>query len=99
GGKKITSVEIFHSKTDERETLDVQAVVAALGFVADMSIFAEWGLTQHKRHLVVDAAMRTNVPRVFAAGDIIDYDSDTEAKVRLIAVGFGEAATAVNNAV
>ncbi len=32
--------------------------------------------------------------RVFAAGDITEYPG----KVRLIAVGFGEAATAVNNA-
>ena len=37
---------------------------------------------------------RTNLPGVFAAGDITDYDG----KVRLIAVGFGEVATAVNNA-
>ena len=33
-------------------------------------------------------------PGVFAAGDITDYDG----KVRLISVGFGEVATAVNNA-
>ena len=39
-------------------------------------------------------SMRTNLPRVFAAGDITEYPG----KVRLIAVGFGEAATAVNNA-
>jgi thioredoxin reductase (NADPH) len=38
--------------------------------------------------------MHTSIPRVFAAGDIVDY----EGKVKLIAVGFGEAATAVNNA-
>ena len=31
---------------------------------------------------------------MFAAGDITDYDG----KVRLISVGFGEVATAVNNA-
>ena len=37
---------------------------------------------------------RRNLPRVFAAGDITEYPG----KVRLIAVGFGEAATAVNNA-
>ena len=47
-----------------------------------------------KRHIKVDTAMRTNVPRIFAAGDITEYDG----KVRLIAVGFGEVATAVNNA-
>lgn len=99
GEPDITSVEIFHSKNGERRTLDVQAVVAALGFTADMGVFASWGIEQHKRHLVVDSAMRTNLPRVFAAGDIVEYAGDADAKVRLIAVGFGEAATAVNNAV
>ena len=39
--------------------------------------------------------MATSLDRVYAAGDITDYPG----KVRLIAVGFGEAATAVNNAV
>jgi thioredoxin reductase (NADPH) len=38
--------------------------------------------------------MRTSLHRVFAAGDVTEY----AGKVRLIAVGFGEAATAVNNA-
>jgi thioredoxin reductase (NADPH) len=68
--------------------------VAALGFVADLGALQTWGLETHKRHIVVDSAMRTTVGRVFAAGDITEYPG----KVRLIAVGFGEAATAVNNA-
>jgi thioredoxin reductase (NADPH) len=38
--------------------------------------------------------MATSIPRVFAAGDIADYPG----KVKLISVGFGEAAIAVNNA-
>jgi len=68
--------------------------VAANGFVADLSAMKDWGLELDKRHILVDSAMRTNLPRVFAAGDITEYDG----KVRLIAVGFGEVATAVNNA-
>ncbi|MEO9323691.1 NAD(P)/FAD-dependent oxidoreductase [Nocardioides sp. C4-1] len=71
-----------------------QAVVAALGFVADLGPLQQWGLEVHKRHLCVNPSMQTNLPRVFAAGDITEY----AGKVRLIAVGFGEAATAVNNA-
>jgi len=71
-----------------------QAVVAALGFVADLGPLQHWGIEVQKRHVVVNAAMRTNLERVFAAGDITEYPG----KVRLIAVGFGEAATAVNNA-
>lgn len=78
----------------EVRTLPAQAVIAALGFVADLGPLQEWGVEVHKRHVVVDSAMRTSVPRVFAAGDVTEYPG----KVRLIAVGFGEAATAVNNA-
>jgi thioredoxin reductase (NADPH) len=94
GDERVKAVEVFNNKTDEREILDVQAVVAALGFTADLGPLTRWGLDQEKRHIIVDTAMRTNLDRVFAAGDITEY----EGKVRLISVGFGEAATAVNNA-
>jgi thioredoxin reductase len=90
----VKAVEVFDNRTDERELLEVQAVVAALGFTADLGPLTRWGLKQEKRHIVVDSRMATNLPRVFAAGDITEYDG----KVRLISVGFGEAATAVNNA-
>lgn len=74
--------------------LPCQGVVAALGFVADLGPIQTWGLETVRRHVVVDSSMRTNRSRVFAAGDVAEYPG----KVRLIAVGFGEAATAVNNA-
>ena len=71
-------------------------VVAALGFIANLGALRKWGLDlTDGRHIVVDPMMRTNVPRVFAAGDVTDYPG----KVRLMSVGFGEVATAVNNAV
>jgi len=80
---------------DEPRVLTCEKVVAALGFTANLGPLREWGLElRDNRHLVVDTAMRTNLPGVFAAGDITDYDG----KVRLISVGFGEVATAVNNA-
>ena len=91
----ITEVEIFDNRTEERDRIKAQAVVAALGFTADLGPLNRWGLEQSKRSVVVTPSMHTNLPRVFAAGDIATY----EGKVKLIAVGFGEAATAVNNAV
>ncbi len=93
GDDSITGVEITVDGADPVEH-PAQAVVAALGFVADLGPLQTWGLETDKRHVVVDSSMRTSVPRVFAAGDITEYPG----KVRLIAVGFGEAATAVNNA-
>ncbi|MBD8869580.1 NAD(P)/FAD-dependent oxidoreductase [Nocardioides donggukensis] len=92
GGDTLEAVEITVDGAVEKRP--AQAVVAALGFVADLGPMKEWGLELDKRHVVVDSAMHTNLPRVFAAGDITEYPG----KVRLIAVGFGEAATAVNNA-
>lgn len=94
GGTAGALAEAELSVTGETEVRPAQAVVAALGFIADLGPLQQWGLETDKRHIVVDPSMRTNLPRVFAAGDITEYPG----KVRLIAVGFGEAATAVNNA-
>lgn len=94
GADQVHEVTIFNNQTDERRTLPVQAVVAALGFKADLGPLKRWGLEQKARKVIVDTTMATNLPRVFAAGDITSYDG----KVDLIAVGFGEAAIAVNNA-
>ena len=73
--------------------LPAQTVVAALGFTADLGPITEWGLELEKRAIRVDSSMRTNRPRIYAAGDVATYPG----KVKLIATGFGEAATAVNN--
>jgi ferredoxin/flavodoxin---NADP+ reductase len=93
GDGQVTGAEVV-AKDAEPRVLPADTVVAALGFTADLGPIAHWGLTLDKRHIVVDSTMATNLPRVFAAGDITEYPG----KVRLIATGFGEAATAVNNA-
>jgi thioredoxin reductase len=92
GNGRLESVEI--TVDGETTTRPAQAVVAALGFIADLGPLQQWGIEVSKRHVLVDPSMRTSLPRVFAAGDITEYPG----KVRLIAVGFGEAATAINNA-
>jgi thioredoxin reductase (NADPH) len=92
GDGLLESVDI--TVDGETTTRPAQAVVAALGFIADLGPLQQWGIDVSKRHVLVNPAMRTSLERVFAAGDITEYPG----KVRLIAVGFGEAATAVNNA-
>lgn len=94
GTSAVERVEVRHRATRATRLLPAHTVVAALGFVADLGPLQNWGLELQARRIAVDTRMATNLPRVFAAGDITDYPG----KVRLIAVGFGEVATAVNNA-
>jgi thioredoxin reductase (NADPH) len=94
GADHVEEIEVTHKVTGEVTLLPAQTVVAALGFVANIGPIATWGVELLKRHIVVDTAMRTSLPHVFAAGDIVTYPG----KVPLISVGFGEAALAVNNA-
>ena len=55
-----------------------------------------WGFELQRNQIVVDKiTMETNIPGVFAAGDIVAYP----AKFKLIATGAAEAVTAVNHAV
>jgi len=93
GDGRVSATEIVQRGAEPR-IVPADTVVAALGFTADLGPIATWGLKLDKRHIIVDSTLATNLPRVFAAGDITEYPG----KVRLIATGFGEAATAVNNA-
>jgi thioredoxin reductase (NADPH) len=95
GGEGVEKAHVEVKGEEVPRVVACQQVVAALGFTANLGPLREWGMDLHdNRHLVVDTTMSTNVPGVYAAGDITDY----QGKVRLIAVGFGEVATAVNNA-
>lgn len=95
GDVHVEAVEVTVDGEESPRRLECQRLVAALGFTANLGPLRSWGLDiANNRHIVVDSAMRTNQPGIFAAGDITDYDG----KVRLVAVGFGEVALAVNNA-
>ncbi|MBB4688484.1 NAD(P)/FAD-dependent oxidoreductase [Amycolatopsis jiangsuensis] len=91
-GGELTAVDV-EVKGGEKEQLRADAVVAALGFTADLGPIESWGLEIDHRAISVDSTMATARPRVYAAGDVAAYPG----KVKLIATGFGEAATAVNN--
>ena len=94
GNDSVTEVEVTNKTDGSLRVLPAETVVAALGFIANIGPMAEWGLELEKRHIRVDTTMATNLPGVFAAGDIAVYPG----KVPLISIAFGEAALAVNNA-
>lgn len=95
GEERVEAATICHNKSEERRRLEVDSVLALIGFVPNIGPIGDWGLELQGNTIPVDSRMRTNLPGVYAAGDIVTY----EGKLELISTGFGEAAIAVNNAV
>ena len=93
GDTHVRSVVLRDVAGTERE-IPADTIVGALGVIADPSPFTAWGLAMGERKVLVDSAKQANVAGVFAVGDASTY----LGKVALMATGFGEAATAVNNA-
>jgi thioredoxin reductase len=95
GNGKVERATLFNNKTKEEETIEVDAVIPLLGFHSDLGAIKEWGLDTEKADIKVDQVMATNVPGIYAAGDI----TSCPGKLKLIATGAAEACIAVNNAV
>ncbi|MUV39221.1 Ferredoxin--NADP(+) reductase [Lentibacillus sp. JNUCC-1] len=94
GTDQINQLKLEEVKGDDKITLDVDAVLCNYGFVSTLGPIKDWGLEIDKNSIVVNTKMETNIPGIYAAGDITTYPG----KVKLIATGFGEGPTAINNA-
>ena len=97
GDGKIEAVTISNSDDDSHQQVECDDVVTLLGFKSALGSIANWGLefAGKKTLNVKPGTMETNLPNVFAAGDVAWY----EGKITLITVGMGEAAQAANWAI
>ncbi|MDO7906400.1 NAD(P)/FAD-dependent oxidoreductase [Paenibacillus sp. JX-17] len=93
-GSCIEEVTIAHLETGESIRLPVDDVIVNHGMRADLDALKQWGLEMNEGHVVVDEKMESNIPGIFAAGDLAQYPN----KVRLIAGSFTDGINAVNNA-
>lgn len=91
GDAKIERALLENTQTKETETVDCDAVIVNIGFKSSLGPIKDWGLTIEKNQIVVDHLYQTNLEGVFAVGDVCSFDG----KLKLIATGVGEAATAV----
>ncbi|MCY8233058.1 NAD(P)/FAD-dependent oxidoreductase [Priestia endophytica] len=94
GDKAITQIVVEHTKEGIKDTIEVDDVIVNYGFVSSLGPIKTWNLEVNKNAIVVNSKQETNIPGIYAAGDICTYDG----KVKLIVAGFGEGPTAVNNA-
>ena len=94
-GDTIRGLVLKDIKAKSTREVECDIVLPMLGFISDMGALAEWGMTLEKDEIVVNSMMETGRAGVYAAGDVTTYPG----KLKLIATGFAEAATAVNQAV
>mgnify|MGYP001343392014 FL=1 len=94
GTEKIEKLILQEARGEEVVEIDVDSVICNYGFISKLGPIANWGLEIEKNSIIVNSKMETNIPGIYAVGDINTY----EGKVKLIATGFGEGPTAVNNA-
>ncbi len=87
-------LHLRHVKTKEENILNVDCILVAYGFINTHQQIEMNGLTTQDGKILVNSLCETNIPGLFACGDIATYDG----KVEIIATGLGEAPTAVNNA-
>jgi thioredoxin reductase (NADPH) len=97
GRERLERAVIFDNRTQAETTLEFDEAILALGFKADLGPIRDWGVeTAGRRYVKVNNRMETNLPGVYAAGDITALEG-VDA-LNLIVVGFGQVTVAVNYA-
>jgi thioredoxin reductase (NADPH) len=84
---------VVRSLDGEERRLPADHLLAFFGLSMNLGPIADWGLDLDRNLIVVDpATCRTNLPGIFAIGDINSY----AGKLKLILAGFSEAAMAAH---
>ncbi|MBM7553297.1 NAD(P)/FAD-dependent oxidoreductase [Thalassobacillus pellis] len=94
GEERIECVKLKKAKTEELLELVADEYLVNYGFISNLGPINDWGLEIEKNSILVNSKAETNIPGIYAAGDISTYPG----KVKLMATGFGEAPIAVSNA-
>lgn len=71
---KVSGVRVRNVHTGEAKVLDVTGVFVAIGHDPRSELFAgRWSSTTRRYVQVQAPSTRTNIPGVFAAGDVVDH--------------------------
>jgi len=89
GTSMVEAVEITNLKTHETKTMAAGAVFIAIGMQPTSGFLPETVAKDDFGFIITDRYMRTSVPGIFAAGDVVS------GSLRQITTGVGEATIAV----
>jgi len=95
GDDRLRKVVLYNNQEDRTYEMDVNLVLINIGFSPDLSLVDKAGVQNDGNHIVIDRAnMNTNIPGIFACGDIVEYSG----KARQILPALGEGVTAAEEA-
>lgn len=73
GNGKVTGIRLRNVKTGTEEVLPTDAVFPYIGHIPNTGLFAGQIDMDASGYILTDGRTRTNVPGVFAAGDVVDH--------------------------
>ena len=71
--REVTTLVLRNTRTGERSTLDVAGVFVAIGHTPNTALFKGQLEMDANGYIVTHTGTRTNIPGVFAAGDVQDH--------------------------
>ena len=84
GEEKVQSLNLRNKKTDETSTLDVNGVFIFVGYRPNAEFLPDNLEVDEVGYVLTDAEMRTNIPGVFAIGDV------RQKKLRQVTTAVGD---------
>lgn len=84
-GDKVTGLRVKDRKTDAERVIDLDGIFVQIGLAANSGVFRDVVETNKPGEIVIDAHCRTNIPGIYAAGDV----STVPYKQIIIAMGEG----------
>ena len=81
----MTGLRVKDRKTDAERVIDLDGIFVQIGLAANRGVFRDVVETNKPGEIVIDAHCRTNVPGIYAAGDV----STVPYKQIIIAMGEG----------
>lgn len=91
-GDKLTALRVKDRKTEEERLVELDGVFVQIGLTANSGVFRDLVETNRPGEIVIDAFCRTNVPGVYAAGDV------STVPYKQIIISMGEGAKAALSA-
>jgi len=73
GNEKVQQVVLKNNKTNEKETVDVGGIFVAIGHDPNTKLFVNQIEMDDQGYIVLKNRTETNIPGVFAAGDVHDH--------------------------